>query len=63
MEVVWVGDVPVMMQFKAVLYDVLLVPKLACNLFSVRAATRKGRFETAWENFMVWARLEETPRL
>ncbi len=27
---------------KAVLYNVLYVPKLACNLFSVRAATSKG---------------------
>ena len=74
-EAVGVGDVPVTMQFKvsdnkkAVLYDVLLVPKLVCNLFSVRAATRKvilsdlvgpsAGFETTRENFMVWARLEE----
>ena len=27
---------------KAVLYDVLYVPKLTCNLFSVRAAVAKG---------------------
>ncbi len=27
---------------KAVMYDVLHVPKLACNLFSVRAAAKKG---------------------
>jgi hypothetical protein len=27
---------------RAVMYDVLYVPKLACNLFSVRAAARKG---------------------
>ena len=27
---------------KAVLYDVLYVPKLTCNLFSVRAAVSKG---------------------
>lgn len=48
MEAVGVGDVPVTMQFKVsdnkktVLYDVLFIPKLACNIFSVRAATRKG---------------------
>ena len=27
---------------KAVLYDVLYMPKLTCNLFSVRAAVSKG---------------------
>ena len=27
---------------QAVMYDVLYVPKLACNLFSVGAAARKG---------------------
>ena len=27
---------------KAVLYDVLYVPKFTCNLFSVRAAVAKG---------------------
>ena len=44
-----VGNVHVQMLFKskmsyqAVLYNVLYVPKLACNLFSVKAATEKGK--------------------
>ena len=43
-----VGDVHVNMQFKisksrkCVIYHVLCVPELACNLFSVRAAATKG---------------------
>ena len=43
-----VGNVHLNMLFKvsdserAVMYDVLYVPKLACNLFLVRAAARKG---------------------
>jgi len=47
-EAVGVGNVCVRMVFtgieskKAVLYDVLYVPKLRCNLFSVRAAAGKG---------------------
>lgn len=47
-EAVGVGTVRVNMLFKvsnskkAVMYDVLHVPKLACNLFSVRAAAKKG---------------------
>ncbi len=47
-EALGVGNVRVKMVFKvsdskkALLYNVLYVPKLACNLFSVRAATSKG---------------------
>lgn len=47
-EAVGVGNVHLKMTFKvsspkrAVMYDVLYVPKLACNLFSVRTAARKG---------------------
>lgn len=53
-EALGVGNIRLKMLFKmsdpkrAVLYDVLYVPKLACNLFSVRAAVSKGntvRFE------------------
>ena len=53
-EALGVGNVQLKMFFKvsdfklAVLYDVLYVPKLTCNLFSVRAAASKGnvvRFE------------------
>ena len=42
------GNVPLQMLFEendsqcAVLYDVLYVPKLTCNLFSVRSAVAKG---------------------
>ena len=45
-----VGDVHVKMEFRvsepeySVMYQVLHVPKLACNLFSVRAAAAKGNF-------------------
>ena len=47
-EAVGVGNIRLKMLFKvnntkkAVMYDVLHVPKLACNLFSVRAAAKKG---------------------
>ena len=47
-EATGIGNVPLQMLFKesnpkrAVLYSVLYVPKLACNLFSVRAAAAKG---------------------
>ena len=44
-EAVGVGRVRLDMLFRveqAVLYDVLHVPKLSCNLFSVRAAASKG---------------------
>lgn len=47
-EAVGVGTIQLSMLFKvstskrAVMYDVLHVPKLACNLFSVRAAAKKG---------------------
>ena len=47
-EAVGVGNVRLKMLFKvsepkrAVMYNVLYVPKLACNLFSVRAAASKG---------------------
>ena len=47
-EAVGVGKVRVDMLFKvseskkAVLYDVLYVPKLSCNLFPIRAAASKG---------------------
>ncbi len=43
-----VGSIHMKMMFKvsrpkpATMHDVLYVPKLACNLFSVRAATKKG---------------------
>ena len=43
-----VGDIHVYMQFKvnkprkSVMYQVLYVPELVCNLFSVRAAAAKG---------------------
>ena len=45
-----VGDVHVKMEFRvsepkySVMYQVLHVPKLACNQFSVRAAAAKGNF-------------------
>ena len=48
-EAVGVGDVPVTMQFKvsdnkkAVLYDVLFVPKLACNLFFHESCDKEGQ--------------------
>ena len=47
-EALGAGNVHLNMQFKvsnpkrAVMYDVLYVPKLTCNLFSVRAAAAKG---------------------
>ena len=47
-EAVGVGNIRMNMSFKvsnskrAVMYDVLHVPKLACNLFSVRAAAKRG---------------------
>ena len=47
-EAVGVGTIRLNMLFtvsnskKAVMHDVLYVPKLACNLFSVRAAAKKG---------------------
>jgi len=47
-EAVGVGTVRLNMLFKvsdskrAVMYDVLHVPKLSCNLFSVRAAAKRG---------------------
>ena len=47
-DVVGVGNVCLMMSFKVsqsksnIMYGVLYVPKLTCNLFSVRAATAKG---------------------
>lgn len=47
-EAVGVGTIRLNMLFKvsnskrAVMYDVLHVPKLACNLFSVRAAAKRG---------------------
>ena len=47
-EAVGVGTVRLTMLFKvsnsknAVMYDVLHVPKLSCNLFSVRAAAKRG---------------------
>ena len=49
-DAVGVGNVCVNMQFKVskpkrcVIYNVLFVPKLACNLFSVRAAAAKGNY-------------------
>ena len=40
---------------KAVLYDVLYVPKLTCNLFSVRAAVAKGNaVEFGPDNCCIW---------
>ena len=48
MEAVGVGSIHLDMLFRvseskrAVLYDVLYVPKLSCNLFSIRAAASKG---------------------
>ena len=40
---------------KAVLYDVLYVPKLTCNLFSVRAAVAKGNaVEFGPNNCCIW---------
>ena len=47
-EAVGVGDIHLKMVFKVrhskpvTVYDVVYVPKLACNLFSVRAATKSG---------------------
>jgi len=47
-EAVGVGTVQLNMLFKvsdskrAVMYDVLHIPKLSCNLFSVRAAAKRG---------------------
>ena len=47
-EAIGVGNVHLNMQFKVsdpkrcVMYGVLYIPKLACNLFSVRAAASKG---------------------
>ena len=47
-EAVGVGNVRLKMMFRvslpkpATMHDVLYVPKLACNLFSVRAATKRG---------------------
>ena len=47
-EAVGVGNIRLKMVFRvsrskpATMYDVLYVSKLACNLFSVRAATRRG---------------------
>ena len=47
-EAIGVGNVHLIMQFKvsdqkqAVMYKVLYVPNLACNLFSVRAAAERG---------------------
>lgn len=49
MEAVGVGNIHLNMLFKvsnskrAVMYNVLYAPKLACNLFSVRAAANKGK--------------------
>ena len=49
-DAVGVGNVHLKMLFKvsepkkSVMYEVLYVPKLACNLFSVRAAASKGKF-------------------
>ena len=40
---------------KAVMYDVLHVPKLTCNLFSVRAAARKGN-TVKFGQFKCWIR-------
>ena len=69
-EAVGVGNIRLKMVFKvsrskpATMYDVLHVPKLACNLFSVRAATKRGNqikfgqrnagFETEMGNCMEW---------
>ena len=45
---VGVGDIHMNMQFKIsqpkqiIIYQVFLVPELACNLFSVRAAAARG---------------------
>ncbi len=50
MDAVGFGSVHLRMHFKVsqpkkfVMYKVLYVPKLACNLFSVRAAVSKGDF-------------------
>ncbi len=50
MDAIGVGKVDLSMQFKVsdpkrcVMYQVLYVPKLACNLFSVRAAASIGNF-------------------
>ena len=47
-EAVGAGNIRLEMKFRvspskaATMYDVLYVPKLACNLFSVRAATKRG---------------------
>ena len=49
-EAVGVGNIRLKMVFRVshskpattCMYDVLYVPNLACNLFSVRAATRRG---------------------
>lgn len=40
---------------KAALYDVLYIPKLMCNLFSVRAAVAKGNaVEFGPNNCCIW---------
>ena len=62
-----VGNMQLKMLFKvsdpkqAVLYDVLYVPKLACNLFSVRAAASKGN-TVRFEQSKCWIR-HKTGRL
>ena len=69
-EAVGVGDIRLKIVFKvshskpATVYDVLYVPKLACNLFSVQAATkeeiksslvrRDAGFEATMGNFLEW---------
>ena len=66
-EAVGVGNIRLKMLFKvsrskpATMYDVLHVPKLACNLFSVQAAKTKSNlarrnagFETETGNCMEW---------
>ncbi len=53
-EAVGVGNIQMNMFFResspkrSVLYSVLYVPKLACNLFSVRAAVTKGNTVKCW---------------
>ena len=66
-EALGVGNMQLKMLFKvsdpkqAVLYDVLYVPKLACNLFSVRAAASKGN-TVRFEQSKCWIR-HKTGRL
>ena len=61
MEAVGVGSIRLDMLFRvseskrAVLYDVLYVPKLSCNLFSIRATASKGSI-VKFGRFRCWIR-------